>query len=145
MERIEGLLLAMMPGTCGHTCRAGGRRGVAHRQRERCVAGRHEPVRRERAGVVMAEGLEDGRPWPPTGLIPAMLCSTTTVLTIGYNKPYKEAAEKLGPRLDTVKITGTAASLLYIKTRFFSRIYYIFLQKATFLSKPNSALFDRSH
>jgi hypothetical protein len=27
----------------------------------------------------------------------------------------------------------------------FSKIYYFFLQNATFFSKPNSALFDRSH
>ena len=34
---------------------------------------------------------------------------------------------------------------LNIETRFFSKLYHFFLQKTTFFSKPNSALFDRSH
>ena len=33
----------------------------------------------------------------------------------------------------------------HIRTRFFSKLYHFFLQKTTFFSKPNSALFDRSH
>ena len=61
VERIEGQLRAMRPGSCGHTCRAGGRRGVAHRQRERRVARRHELVWRERAGVAVTEGRRNGR------------------------------------------------------------------------------------
>ena len=32
-----------------------------------------------------------------------------------------------------------------IRIRFFSKLYHFFLQKTTFFSKPNSALFDRSH
>ena len=32
-----------------------------------------------------------------------------------------------------------------INTIFFSKIHYFFLQNATFFSKLNSALFDRSH
>ena len=33
----------------------------------------------------------------------------------------------------------------HIETTFFSKLYHFFLQKTTFFSKPNSALFDRSH
>ena len=33
----------------------------------------------------------------------------------------------------------------YIETTFFSKLYHFFLQKTTFFSKLNSALFDRSH
>ena len=39
----------------------------------------------------------------------------------------------------------THGNLVYIETRFFSKLYHFFLQKTTFFSKPNSALFDRSH
>ena len=35
--------------------------------------------------------------------------------------------------------------LTYIETTFFSKLYHFFLQKTTFFSKLNSALFDRSH
>ena len=62
MERIKGPLRAIRSGSCGHTCRADGRRCVAHRQRERCVAGSHELVWCERAGVAVAAGLRDGCP-----------------------------------------------------------------------------------
>ena len=33
----------------------------------------------------------------------------------------------------------------HIETTFFSKLYHFFLQKTTFFSKLNSALFDRSH
>ena len=45
--------------------------------------------------------------------------------------------------------TAQGATLMstthHIETRFFSKLYHFFLQKTTFFSKPNSALFDRSH
>jgi hypothetical protein len=37
------------------------------------------------------------------------------------------------------------SALMDIRTTFFSKLYHYFLQKTTFFSKLNSALFDRSH
>ncbi len=79
VARIQGPLLATMPGTCGHEYRAGGRRGVARRQCQCGVAGRHELIQSEGAGVAM-EGLGKR---PPAGPPARGACDASAAHAVG--------------------------------------------------------------
>ena len=68
----------------------------------------------------------------------------TVQVPAGVNEPAR-VTTRAGGLSRTARFRAGKAPEPYIETRFFSKLYHFFLQKTTFFSKLNSALFDRSH